>query len=407
MTWQDELRQLDEELAAGRLSAEDYRRRRDEALAQADAGDTPGDRPADRPADPFPPPFRWETAAPDDTQVMQPVAEGEPEAAPPDTTQVVHGSDQRDDQRDDQGDSDRTQVISGTGSPPQQSPGQPSFPDRPPQQTGEQGANWSPFGGPDSSSPPWAGSDLPPIADQQSAWMRQGPEMFETEGKGSQRKRVVGIAVVAVLLVGLVVAGVFYAVSLGSGDQAGGGDPARTQQPPPPPPAPQLPEPPAPSPPPADTPQALIDPPGEPRAGGGPLDLPKLESESLLPGPIVDSLRAADMTDGVLKTSMEGGTTIGMFAFALRDEQAAVTVTENIATVQRDGGLREDPKRALQGVTVLGTPSQSGSTVVRAVYVLYDRAVYVEAFGADRESVLNNFDQLLADQVNYAPPTVR
>src|SRR3712207_1467424 len=31
----------------------------------------------------------------------------------------------------------------------------------------------------DSSAPPWAKSDLPPIAEQQDAWMRRNPEAFK------------------------------------------------------------------------------------------------------------------------------------------------------------------------------------------------------------------------------------
>ncbi|MBM7771092.1 hypothetical protein JOD54_001296 [Actinokineospora baliensis] len=40
MTWQEELRQLDADLAAGRLSSDDYRVRRDAVLAKAASGDT-------------------------------------------------------------------------------------------------------------------------------------------------------------------------------------------------------------------------------------------------------------------------------------------------------------------------------------------------------------------------------
>ena len=131
MTWQDELRQLDEALAAGQLSAEDYRRQRDDLLsrsasmpsrrppppAPADAelgppsgpqpvppagtlpgpGTPPGGQPtqAQQPpkfpppqfqqppqfpppqfqqqSGPFPPPFRWDQAPPESPQVMGPL----------------------------------------------------------------------------------------------------------------------------------------------------------------------------------------------------------------------------------------------------------------------------------------------------------------------------------------------
>ena len=70
---QDELRQLDEELAAGRVSAEEYRRRRDELR-----GEPPGDQPA---PDPFPPPFSWNDDSPT-TRVSAGGGEGE-EGVPP------------------------------------------------------------------------------------------------------------------------------------------------------------------------------------------------------------------------------------------------------------------------------------------------------------------------------------
>jgi len=389
VTLQDDLRQLDEELSSGRLSAEDYRRRRDELLAQQ----APGGAEGGVPATPFPPPFRWETAVPDDTQVMQPIGDDAPSS---DATQVVPGTGEPD--------SDRTQVVAGGPAPPAElRDPQVSRPQGP----GQREPSWD-FSG-DASAPPWAGSDLPPIPDQQSTWMRQGPEVFEAEGGDSGRgKRVAGIIVLATLLVGLLVAGVLYAVSGGSAPQAGDAAPAENeQQEPIEPPPPPLPAPPEPSPPPVDTPQALIDPPGDPRAGGGLLDLPGLESGDLLPRPIIDALQSGGMTDGILKTSTQGDTTIGMFAFALRDEQAAIDVAEWIAYVQLMGGLKDDRERALQGVEVLRTAQGADSTVRRAVYVLYDRVVYFETFGPDQQAALDTFDALLDEQVAYAPPTVR
>ena len=103
MTWQDDLRQLDEELSSGQLSAEDYRRRRDELLARQ----APEGAEGAVPATPFPPPFRWEIAVPDDTQVVQPIRD---DAPPSDATQVVSGTGELD--------SDRTQVVSGGPAPP-------------------------------------------------------------------------------------------------------------------------------------------------------------------------------------------------------------------------------------------------------------------------------------------------
>jgi hypothetical protein len=151
----------------------------------------------------------------------------------------------------------------------------------------------------------------------------------------------------------------------------------------------------------------LIEPPGEARGGGGIFDLPQLESTDLVPRPILNALRAGGMTDGVLKTTTDGGNTLGMFAFALTDEQAATDVANIITTVQRDGGLKVDDSRAQQGVAVLGSAPGSRSIVYRGVYVLYNRVIFFEAFGSDYDAVLASFDSVLNQQLTYAPPTVR
>ncbi|MGH3752496.1 MAG: hypothetical protein ACRDRP_07330 [Pseudonocardiaceae bacterium] len=427
MTLPNELQQLDEDLAAGRLSPADYRRRRDELQRAGNRGDSASTADGGlQAASPFPPAFRWETSPPEQpTQVMQAAGRNTGGGDPAEATQVVRTGDVPD--------PGRTQVVA---SPPAYPPS-PSYQQR----SAEVQDLFRPVGSPPvgNSAPPWAVSDLPPrteaplaeqplaeqplaeqplaeqpLAEQQSAWMRQSPEVFETPATQPRPKQIIGIAVVAVLVVGLMGAGVAYVLSSGSPDQAAGPQPASLQpnQPRPasPPPAitpRDLPAPPVPSPAPVDTPHALIDPPGQSRDGGGLLDLPRLASSKLLPDPILNALGAGAMTDGVLKTTTVGSNTIGMFAFALRDEQAATDVVNTIFTVQRDGGLTVDDTRAQQGVAVLGSGSGTSSTAYRAVYVLYNRAIFVEVFGPDRDSVLSAFDFVVNQQVNYAPPTVR
>lgn len=81
MGWEDQLKQLDADVAAGRLSAQEYRRRREELPTER--GRPPG---SDLPADPFPPPFRWSSQGTDGTQVVPAVAT-QPGA---EVTQIVH-----------------------------------------------------------------------------------------------------------------------------------------------------------------------------------------------------------------------------------------------------------------------------------------------------------------------------
>ena len=417
MTRPNEFQQLDEDLAAGRLSPEDHRQRRD-ALVR-DAAGAAGNAP--QVANPFPPAFHWETSSPEAaTQVMQAVGPDTDEDALAEASQVVGTGAVQDLQR--------TQV----GAPRSAYPATPLYQGGPSyqQEQGQVRGLFEPVGGPaardlDNSAPPWTNSNLPPLserpiteqpraeqplaeqplAEQQSAWMRQGPEVFVTSALQPRSKQFIGIAVLAILMAGLVGAGVAYLLSGGSEQtQASSEESALPEQPVA---ARQLPAPPAPSPAPVDTPQALIEPPGEARGGGGIFDLPQLESTDLVPRPILNVLRAGGMTDGVLKTTTDGGNTIGMFAFALADEQAATDVARTITTVQRDGGLKVDDSRAQQGVAVLGSAPGSRSIVYRGVYVLYNRVIFFEVFGSDYDAVLASFDSVLNQQLTYAPPTVR
>jgi hypothetical protein len=389
VTRPNELQQLDADLAAGRLSAEDHRRRRDELVHDA-AGEA---------ASPFPPAFRWETSPPEaKTQVMPAVPRDTGSGDLAGTTQTARPDDIQGAQR------------------ATFAPRNPSYQAVPSYQEGSgqvrglfQPVDSSPTSNAENFAPPWANSDLvpaeeEPIAEPRSAWTRQGPEAFGTSVLQSRSKQLIGIAVLAVLVAGLVGAGVGYFLSSGTQEQPGIAQLTPSQ---PTTAARELPAPPAPKPAPVDTTQALIEPPGEARDGGGLLDLPRLESTALLPASIVNALRAGAMTDGVLKTTTDGGNTIGMFAFTVADEQAATDVVNTIATVQRDGGLKVDDSRAQQGLAVLGSAPGSRSIVYRGVYVLYDRAIFFEVFGPDYDAVLSTFDSVVNQQLTYAPPTVR
>lgn len=228
MTWQDELRRLDEELAAGRLSAEEYRQLRDALLAHQGKGGQPdeaaGHEPAQAPGQgqeqphgqpagpaqgpstpsggqpeqrldqptqvvgeqrldqptqvvpagqqqsPFPPPFKWDSSGPPDaTQVMR--AAQDPSA---DTTQVV--SSQQTGQPPAE-DAERTQVVPGAAT--QQGPHQQPPPGQPHQQHPHQ---QHPHGqqGPGHPGPPQGqpgqpgGYQQPPMPPGQAAPWGQG-----------------------------------------------------------------------------------------------------------------------------------------------------------------------------------------------------------------------------------------
>lgn len=256
----------------------------------------------------------------------------------------------------------------------------------------------------EASASPWREED-PPLAEQQDAWLRRGSPGFSTPFATPKERllpqQIMGITVLAVVVLGLVGSAVAYFLASGPGrinvDQIA----APTLAPH------DLPAPPAPLAPPVDTAHALSEPPGQLRGGGGLFDLPQLQSTGLLPRPLVKALQVGGMTEGVLKTTTSGANTIGMFALTMPDQQAATTVAQMIATTQLEGGLKADDSRALRGVEVMGSALDSDPTVYRAVYVLYNRAIFLEVFGPNREAVLATFDSLIKQQLSYAPPTVR
>ncbi len=198
MSWQDDLRQLDSALAEGRISADDYRRRRDELLASASTA---------QPPNPFGQPFRWDsqqggTPGPDATQVVG-------QRPNPDATQVV--SNQGPTQNPAQNkDSERTQFVRPVAPP--QTGGQPQQP---------QGGWQSGPPGPPQAGTPWGGNDMYTSGDQSPAWIAQGPEVFDDSSSSGTGKRILIILGVVVLLAGIGFGIWFF--TKGSGDNRGGG----------------------------------------------------------------------------------------------------------------------------------------------------------------------------------------
>ncbi|MFD5824031.1 hypothetical protein [Lentzea sp. NPDC060358] len=210
MTWQDELQKLDNELASGRISADDYRRRRDEVLSGS-AGGGPAQNPQ---SGPFAPPFKWEAQPPntsDRTQVVNVQGQQQPpqqqqQNPNPDATQVVPGSPRGGGGGG--GDADRTQFV--TPVQPQGGWGQP--------QQQQQ-----------SAPPPWLGGDFDQI-NQPPSWSH-GPEVFDESGGGGGKGKV--FAIIGVVLVLALIGGGIWWFTAGS--KSGNNNTATSSTPPPPP----------------------------------------------------------------------------------------------------------------------------------------------------------------------------
>lgn len=402
MTWQEELRRLDEELAAGKLTADDYRTRRDQVLSQAVSLEHP--------------PSQVPGTNPAETQIIQPVAPpGEPPRPSADATQVVSASDT--------GGAERTQVVQPwqpqQQPPPQQHPGSPAggfqqpYSQRPgehspsggfaqpPQPQPQQGWNT-----PQDQSPPWGGSEFPPLAPSgnDTSWVSQGPESFQIKPSSGAKRKVVIAAIAVVVLAGIGV-GVWALLSNTVGDNPTAQQTSGQQEPPPAPSTTPLPEPPAAKPEPSANAAALADLAGTPRAGGGTFDIAKLKSAKFLAESVTTQIERSGLTEALLKTNTNGEVTLSLIALDFPDAQGTAKVAQEYGNAQLEGGLTAQRDLAMRGVPVFVGKS-TDSTVYRAVYTLYTRVIVVEVFGPEAEAE-QAFRSLLNSQVQKAPPTER
>ncbi|HEY8373820.1 MAG TPA: hypothetical protein VIL00_13855 [Pseudonocardiaceae bacterium] len=367
MTWQDELRRLDEELAAGRLGPEEYRQRRDQLMA-ANSG-APGTS-QQQPGGPFPPPFRWDAAPPSNTDATQVVSSAQ--TASPDATQVVSSPGGG-------GDAERTQVVrpvqpstppGGQPFPPHMMPGQPNP------------GGWPQYTDPNAQN--WGNPDLPSL---DPGWARQGPEVFE-EDTSSGKGKIIGIVVGVVLLVGLGVGAFFL---FGNKD-----DSNQNQA--------QEPQAPASSAPATTTSQK---PPRDERLGELP-GKPEAMTEKIKTFADVEALNyltpeefAAYKDNGAADTAFayhrDGENTIIVLVTQVDDPEAAAAARDKLHELQLSYGLAEStPQKGVLGAT--SDTAQPMPFLRRAHYVSGDYVVRVEVSGADQGEVDELFKDALKEQ---------
>ncbi|MGW3467011.1 hypothetical protein ACWDKQ_00735 [Saccharopolyspora sp. NPDC000995] len=443
MTWQDELQNLDAELAAGRISAEEYRQRRDAVLARAQngqngpssggfpqqqpqantpsgefpqqqphAGSPPGGFPQQQPQvgpsssgfpqqqpqagppsggfpqqqapqqpNPFPAAFSWGDAASQTTPQQQPQQQGR---AAEEATRVVLNPLVQQQQAQPPSDSDSTQVVNLRQQPQW---GQVQQPQWGPQQ------GW---GAVESTGTPW-GDDLPGTPDRGDAsWMRQGPEVFESASKSGKGKLIAGLSIGGVLLVGVIVAGILYFTSSSN-------TPTEPTAAPPPPPV-QTQELPAPPPPranpPASSQETLVTVSGPAHPWSGALDLPSLKGAKgglLQPKSVLDSAIQGGLVDGWFNGTEGTTPKTTLLALQMPNSDAAKGVVDKYLAAQQ--GLSEMDKLSFQGVKVVNT----GGTF-RTAYVAHNWAIIIDVSGSSDQKA---FKAVLDKQVNHLPPTVR
>jgi hypothetical protein len=393
VTWQDELQHLDAELAAGRISAEEYRMRRDVALGRAQPGTPSGGFPQQPPVqDPFPPAFKWGNTAAQGNQ-QPPGADTSDES-----TQVVPkpaaGA-----QPPAPSDSESTLIVNVN----QVGPTAP-----PPAWTHQQPPAWGPqqgWGAAGSSGTPWGGSELPPAAEHgDTNWMRQGPEVFESAGKSSKGKLIAGISLGVALLAGVAVVAFFFITSPGSDSPAQADNPP--QQPPPPAATiAKLPDPPAAKPtPPASSQEVLVSAPsGPPHPFNGPLDRPGLEGPrgGLLPQTVRDFALQNGMVDGWFQGTDATTPKTTLLAIRMPDQNAASALAKKYLDGQE--GLATENDLSYQGVKVVS----AGGATFRTAYVTHSWAVILDVSAQDGQGAKELFKNVLGRQLGQSPPTVR
>lgn len=369
MTWQEELQKLDLELASGVISADDYRRRRDEVLAGSTSAPAPSS--PQQQQGPFAPPFRWQAAPPqqqqppnaDATQVV-----GTGQAPSPDATQVVTPQQG--------GDADRTQFVRPVSGPtPQQQPH----------------GGWQ--SGPVGAPPPWATGDggFGPMGEPSPGWIAQGPEAFDDAGE-SRKGRVFAIIGV-VLVLALIGGGIWWFASRPSGG-AGGESTAQT------------------------TAQTTTTKP-KPKDGLEIADLPgnvedqtgiKTFDDVVAQKLLTDEENAAYTTAGASKvrvgvSKLPNGDVVQIITVQATDATAAATAVDSLAALQTKFGMKTYSGGTIPANVTAHQVDVEGDKKgsARAHYAHKNTIVRVQVAGKDQAAISKDFDSVLAAQLSALP----
>ena len=380
MALQDDLQQLEEELSAGHLSAEDYRRRRDQLVANSQENPQPPDgasgeyypEPAGQQQEsPFPPAFRWETSAPDDTQVIEPVRDQPGAEQSSETTQVMPGRQAADPSCRGE-DAERTQVVPGAG-PSVQAP--------------QPGAAEPPWAQGYDSAPPWSGSDLPPAPEQQPDWLKG-----LAESEKSPALMILSV-VGAVLVLGAIAFGSYWLWGRDGGSAPEPAATAGTQAPPV-----QNTEPPKPPDPlqPADV--------GGLKENKNVRDFDDVMRVGFLTADEIGAYqRAGAGQSRLLITNFDEGKVVILVTEVLSPQQA-ITLRDELTALQETYGFElQPPTRA--GVPIVEIPETAtdAQTIIRGHYASGAVVVRVEMTGADPPATTSRFPQVLDQQLQKLP----
>lgn len=407
MTWQEDLRRLDEDFSSGQITADEYRVRRDQVLSSAVRPDAP-QQPTQSDGE--------------QTQIVGPVQPppGQPEPPSPDATQVVNRS-----QYDETpnynvpGDADQTQAVQwgydqypGQASPPagfpaqqphsggfpaQQPPHSGGFPAQYPQPGAFPGHPSPPGGFPAQSQPaqdePLWGGELPaggpPVADE---WITQGPDSFDEDGKG-KTGRIIGGVVGVLVILGLAFGAWWLWLSDdGKPTTPPVAEPSGKQKPTT---APTT------TPPGPETFGPIIMPEGETN-GPATYSAQQLAKDKPLPANDLTTLKEYDVAEARAIVVRQGSTAITLWAFDTDDPKklrnALVKDQKRFGFKDVEGTADDVPMASAtqenndQDVKVFRGHYMSGSFVIR-----------VETFDKDAKTAREVFNKILSDQLDHMP----
>jgi hypothetical protein len=398
LSWQEELRKLDGELAAGRISADEYRTRRDGLLSSAVTSGSPASAaqaPSQSETTQFIPPIGGgpqPQAGPDRTQVV-----GGP---PGERTQIVTSNDMGADRTQvarpgpPGGEPERTQYVTGYSQPPpppygQMPPNSGGFPAQPnsggfPAQQPDQFGWNTPEG---NSGSLWGGSELTGTP----TWARTGPEVFdETSTKRRSKKPLIIVAVI--VLVAALGVGAYFVFFKDKGSPAQAGTSTSTTPPPPsvtePPPKDEL---------------AIAELPG----GSG----PKPDIKTFADIEQAGTLTAAE--NKVYKTANAGNAKmvtatlpdgINVLIMTTEIPTDAAKVNSGLIKLQTEFGMKAYAGTLPNGVKAHQiAKTKDNPAAIRAHYLHGNTVVRVQAAGPDLAQISKAFDEILAAQLEALP----
>lgn len=380
MAWQDELRRLDEELASGRISADDYRSRRDQIMASAVSPTNQAPAPGGSESTTVMPPVQ---------PMPQPGGGGTDDG---DRTQIVPGQ---------QVDADRTQSVGWRATPPEDPNRTQVVPGVPPQAfaggrgprpaPGPQGGYTQtppPWENEEPMAAPWAGQEFPPMGANTPDWTLQGPEVFES-GKKSGKGKVIAIVVIVVVLLGIAAGAYFLFKPKNNDNQAnnGGGDKSTSQ----------------PTTTTSEKPKGPIaELPGTTSDTGDVNTFEKVVALNYLTKEETGVYQQGQAGKATIALAKDDDIQIVVLVTEQADETAATNVAQQLDGIQQQ--FNHMTKRdAPGGVFCSANEQATRGPIIRAHYASGKNVVRVQVQGPDLDKVNSEFEQILSDQLDRLP----